>query len=149
MYFIPQGDDAFSFFFAYCMPVFFAKFLHAILTINLSCLFLFCTMSLRFSALYRMMLRLKPLSMVNIRSEFCDLFITFRDGDGIFVCLLYHIHKMVNIPKERMTFCPGKKCRKHTKHKVTQYRIIISISVCNKLSFRSVKRSGLVVYCSG
>jgi len=29
---------------------------------------------------------------------------------------------MVNIPKERMTYCPGKKCKKHTKHKVTQYK---------------------------
>merc|ERR1712194_182020 len=30
--------------------------------------------------------------------------------------------KMVNVPKERMTFCAGKKCKKHTKHKVTQYK---------------------------
>ncbi|CAD7971820.1 unnamed protein product [Amoebophrya sp. A25] len=29
---------------------------------------------------------------------------------------------MVNIPKERRTYCPGKKCKKHTKHKVTQYK---------------------------
>ncbi|KAF0682616.1 Aste57867_25253 [Aphanomyces stellatus] len=29
---------------------------------------------------------------------------------------------MVNIPKERRTFCKGKKCRKHTVHKVTQYK---------------------------
>ncbi|CAK4078375.1 unnamed protein product [Aphanomyces euteiches] len=29
---------------------------------------------------------------------------------------------MVNIPKERRTFCAGKKCRKHTTHKVTQYK---------------------------
>merc|ERR1712194_46097 len=29
--------------------------------------------------------------------------------------------KMVNVPKERMTFCPGK-CKKHTKHKVSQYK---------------------------
>lgn len=29
---------------------------------------------------------------------------------------------MVNIPKERKTFCKGKKCRKHTLHKVTQYK---------------------------
>uniref|UniRef100_A0AC34QQR1 60S ribosomal protein L44 n=1 Tax=Panagrolaimus sp. JU765 TaxID=591449 RepID=A0AC34QQR1_9BILA len=28
---------------------------------------------------------------------------------------------MVNIPKSRRTFCPGK-CRKHTQHKVTQYK---------------------------
>lgn len=29
---------------------------------------------------------------------------------------------MVNIPKERKTFCKGRKCRKHTNHKVTQYK---------------------------
>uniref|UniRef100_A0AC35GRR0 60S ribosomal protein L44 n=1 Tax=Panagrolaimus sp. PS1159 TaxID=55785 RepID=A0AC35GRR0_9BILA len=28
---------------------------------------------------------------------------------------------MVNIPKTRRTFCPGK-CRKHTIHKITQYK---------------------------
>merc|ERR1712164_152332 len=29
---------------------------------------------------------------------------------------------MVNIPKTRKTFCKSKKCRKHTLHKVTQYK---------------------------
>jgi large subunit ribosomal protein L44e len=29
---------------------------------------------------------------------------------------------MVNVPKERKTFCKGKKCQKHTLHKVTQYK---------------------------
>eukprot|EP01138_Halocafeteria_seosinensis_P001194 gb/GECG01001223.1/.p1 GENE.gb/GECG01001223.1/~~gb/GECG01001223.1/.p1 ORF type:complete len:100 (+),score=10.96 gb/GECG01001223.1/:1-300(+) len=29
---------------------------------------------------------------------------------------------MVNIPKERRTFCPSKDCRKHTSHKVSQYK---------------------------
>uniref|UniRef100_A0A0N4Z3N0 60S ribosomal protein L44 n=1 Tax=Parastrongyloides trichosuri TaxID=131310 RepID=A0A0N4Z3N0_PARTI len=29
---------------------------------------------------------------------------------------------MVNIPKARKTFCPGTKCRKHTLHKVSQYK---------------------------
>ena len=29
---------------------------------------------------------------------------------------------MVNVPKERKTFCKGKKCTKHTLHKVTQYK---------------------------
>uniref|UniRef100_A0A6T8LT12 60S ribosomal protein L44 n=1 Tax=Proboscia inermis TaxID=420281 RepID=A0A6T8LT12_9STRA len=29
---------------------------------------------------------------------------------------------MVNVPKERKTFCASKKCRKHTVHKVTQYK---------------------------
>jgi hypothetical protein len=30
--------------------------------------------------------------------------------------------RMVNVPKERKTYCKGKKCRKHTQHKVTQYK---------------------------
>jgi large subunit ribosomal protein L44e len=29
---------------------------------------------------------------------------------------------MVNVPKTRKTFCPGKKCMRHTQHKVTQYK---------------------------
>jgi large subunit ribosomal protein L44e len=29
---------------------------------------------------------------------------------------------MVNIPKTRRTFCKGKTCRKHTLHKITQYK---------------------------
>jgi large subunit ribosomal protein L44e len=29
---------------------------------------------------------------------------------------------MVNVPKERKTYCKGKKCLKHTIHKVTQYK---------------------------
>jgi large subunit ribosomal protein L44e len=29
---------------------------------------------------------------------------------------------MVNVPKQRKTFCKGQKCRKHTLHKVTQYK---------------------------
>merc|ERR1711941_64187 len=30
--------------------------------------------------------------------------------------------KMVNIPKTRRTYCKGKECKKHTQHKVTQYK---------------------------
>merc|ERR1712121_447531 len=30
--------------------------------------------------------------------------------------------KMVNVPKQRKTFCKGKTCKKHTLHKVTQYK---------------------------
>jgi len=30
---------------------------------------------------------------------------------------------MVNIPKQRKTFCKGKKCKKHTLHKVSQYKV--------------------------
>ncbi|KAJ9123329.1 40s ribosomal protein L44e [Naganishia vaughanmartiniae] len=29
---------------------------------------------------------------------------------------------VVNIPKTRRTYCKGKQCRKHTPHKVTQYK---------------------------
>ena len=29
---------------------------------------------------------------------------------------------MVNVPKERRTFCKSRKCRKHTDHKVSQYK---------------------------
>ena len=32
------------------------------------------------------------------------------------------IFKMVNVPKERKTFCAGRKCKKHQVHKVTQYK---------------------------
>ena len=30
--------------------------------------------------------------------------------------------RQVNVPKERRTYCKSKKCRKHTVHKVTQYK---------------------------
>merc|ERR1712170_105735 len=30
--------------------------------------------------------------------------------------------KMVNIPKTKKAFCKSKKCKKHTMHKVTQYK---------------------------
>ncbi|CAK9779739.1 unnamed protein product [Cutaneotrichosporon oleaginosum] len=33
-----------------------------------------------------------------------------------------HPPTMVNIPKTRRTFCKGKTCKKHTPHKVTQYK---------------------------
>lgn len=29
---------------------------------------------------------------------------------------------MVNVPKTRKTFCASSKCKKHTLHKVTQYK---------------------------
>jgi len=29
---------------------------------------------------------------------------------------------MVNVPKTRKTFCAGKNCKKHTLHKVSQYK---------------------------
>eukprot|EP01097_Dermamoeba_algensis_P002671 TRINITY_DN2059_c0_g3_i1.p1 TRINITY_DN2059_c0_g3~~TRINITY_DN2059_c0_g3_i1.p1 ORF type:complete len:120 (-),score=41.49 TRINITY_DN2059_c0_g3_i1:177-497(-) len=30
---------------------------------------------------------------------------------------------MVNIPKTRKTYCASSKCRKHTQHKVSQYKV--------------------------
>ncbi|PNP49607.1 hypothetical protein THARTR1_09618 [Trichoderma harzianum] len=33
-----------------------------------------------------------------------------------------HAIAKVNIPKTRNTYCKGKECRKHTQHKVTQYK---------------------------
>ncbi|OJD14231.1 60S ribosomal protein L44 [Emergomyces pasteurianus Ep9510] len=30
--------------------------------------------------------------------------------------------KMVNVPKTRRTYCKSKECKKHTQHKVTQYK---------------------------
>merc|ERR1711904_46152 len=30
--------------------------------------------------------------------------------------------KMVNVPKTRRTYCKGRDCKKHTLHKVTQYK---------------------------
>ncbi|KAJ9479859.1 60S ribosomal protein L42-A [Pseudozyma hubeiensis] len=29
---------------------------------------------------------------------------------------------MVNVPKTRRTYCKGKPCKKHTPHKITQYK---------------------------
>merc|ERR1712177_164328 len=36
--------------------------------------------------------------------------------------LFRQISKMVNVPKNRKTFCKAKNCKKHTMHKVTQYK---------------------------
>ena len=33
-----------------------------------------------------------------------------------------HFYFQVNVPKQRKTFCKGKNCKKHTLHKVTQYK---------------------------
>jgi large subunit ribosomal protein L44e len=32
------------------------------------------------------------------------------------------IYNQVNVPKTRRTYCPSKKCGKHTLHKVSQYK---------------------------
>ncbi|XP_060558796.1 uncharacterized protein LOC132719073 [Ruditapes philippinarum] len=49
--------------------------------------------------------------MVNTRSSHL-LFITY----GLLSLF------QVNVPKQRKTFCKGKKCKKHTLHKITQYK---------------------------
>ncbi|KAL2221508.1 60S ribosomal protein L44 [Thermoascus aurantiacus ATCC 26904] len=35
--------------------------------------------------------------------------------------MLFHDNQ-VNVPKTRRTYCKSKQCRKHTQHKVTQYK---------------------------
>ncbi|KDE09209.1 hypothetical protein MVLG_00531 [Microbotryum lychnidis-dioicae p1A1 Lamole] len=42
--------------------------------------------------------------------------------DGVACCRVAPSPKMVNVPKTRRTYCKGKQCRKHTPHKVTQYK---------------------------
>ena len=37
-------------------------------------------------------------------------------------CALILLRLQVNIPKTRRTYCKGKECKKHTQHKVTQYK---------------------------
>ena len=48
--------------------------------------------------------------------DYIQFFISFH---SIFQVLTYIL---VNIPKTRKTYCKGKQCRKHTQHKVTQYK---------------------------
>uniref|UniRef100_A0A095BUU7 60S ribosomal protein L36a n=1 Tax=Schistosoma haematobium TaxID=6185 RepID=A0A095BUU7_SCHHA len=56
---------------------------------------------------------------------------------------------MVNIPKTRNTFCKSAKCKKHTLHKVTQYKKgKDSLYAQGKRRYdrkQSVSRSGLTV----
>lgn len=37
-------------------------------------------------------------------------------------CISRPVLTLVNVPKTRRTYCKGKDCRKHTQHKVTQYK---------------------------
>lgn len=41
---------------------------------------------------------------------------------GSWLLLLTHASLQVNVPKTRRTYCKGKDCKKHTQHKVTQYK---------------------------
>lgn len=36
--------------------------------------------------------------------------------------ILIFLFRQVNVPKTRRTYCKGKACKKHTQHKVTQYK---------------------------
>ncbi|CZT44979.1 probable 60S ribosomal protein L44 [Rhynchosporium secalis] len=47
------------------------------------------------------------------RSKYRQIYIQERENDIPF---------LVNVPKTRRTYCKGKDCRKHTQHKVTQYK---------------------------
>jgi hypothetical protein len=39
------------------------------------------------------------------------------------LCVLYFLDgPQVNIPKTKKSYCKGKACKKHTVHKVTQYK---------------------------
>merc|ERR1719510_2090537 len=49
---------------------------------------------------------------------------------------------MVNVPKQRMTFCKDKKCRKHTLHKVSQYKTGKKSPVCQGERRYHMKQAG-------
>ncbi len=52
----------------------------------------------------------------------------------------------VNVPKTRRTYCKGKDCKKHTQHKVTQYK---AGKVGQIFSARSPPMGGLIAFgCS-
>ncbi|CAI2180349.1 9392_t:CDS:2 [Funneliformis geosporum] len=46
----------------------------------------------------------------------------FNDQFDILVNLQIRSNRKVNVPKTRNTYCKGKNCRKHTLHKVSQYK---------------------------
>ena len=49
------------------------------------------------------------------RSQWMRSSETAQNADHTF----YH---QVNVPKTRRTYCKGRDCKKHTQHKVTQYK---------------------------
>lgn len=49
---------------------------------------------------------------------------------------------MVNIPKTRRTFCKGKTCRKHTLHKICQYKKSKERKYCQGRRRYGVKQQG-------
>lgn len=58
---------------------------------------------------------------------FCNLSFTFSMNDTL-LCLDFSAEDppssvtMVNVPKLKKTYCKNKECKKHTLHKVTQYK---------------------------
>ncbi|EXJ56487.1 large subunit ribosomal protein L44e [Cladophialophora yegresii CBS 114405] len=46
----------------------------------------------------------------------------FRRGRVKNLCEDFGVLDAVNVPKTRRTYCKGKTCKKHTQHKVTQYK---------------------------
>ncbi|KAL2891610.1 Ribosomal protein L44e [Ceratocystis lukuohia] len=48
--------------------------------------------------------------------------VLMRDTHAILVPQETNSVLQVNIPKTRNTYCKGKECRKHTQHRVTQYK---------------------------
>jgi large subunit ribosomal protein L44e len=49
---------------------------------------------------------------------------------------------MVNIPKTRRTFCQGKLCRKHTLHKICQYKTGRQRRFCQGRRRYKIKQQG-------
>ncbi|KAL2052514.1 hypothetical protein ABVK25_007074 [Lepraria finkii] len=49
---------------------------------------------------------------------------------------------MVNVPKTRRTYCKSKECKKHTQHKVTQYKAGKASSVAQGKRRYDRKQSG-------
>ncbi|KAF9515693.1 hypothetical protein BS47DRAFT_739373 [Hydnum rufescens UP504] len=52
---------------------------------------------------------------------------------------------MVNIPKTRRTYCKGKDCKKHTPHKVTQYKTGKAPSLHRESAGTTENNPGMVV----
>ncbi|KFA47601.1 hypothetical protein S40293_07408 [Stachybotrys chartarum IBT 40293] len=65
--------------------------------------------------------------MHHVQGEYEWLFIPSNDDDGSGGPRDDSLEEgvqssIVNIPKTRNTYCKGRECRKHTQHKVTQYK---------------------------
>ncbi|GBF62265.1 60S ribosomal protein L44 [Trichophyton mentagrophytes] len=56
------------------------------------------------------------------RTSFNRQHISQRTANLFEIRRLQHAGDAVNIPKTRRTYCKGKDCKKHTQHRVTQYK---------------------------